>query len=117
MDVSRIPPMAIPAASLASAALALVAGLWPLAPLPGPAQEFSPNQPSAIQATPGLPPPSCRLVVPRREQVLQPLRIAPAQVARKNAMGCLSTADAFYSPDGCPSQLCGKKHGTRVPLP
>ena len=94
-----------------------MAGLLPVAPLPGLAQEVSPNQPSAIQAGPGLPPPACRLVVPRQEQVLQPLRIAPAQVARKNAIGCLSAADAFYGPDGCPSQLCGKKHGTRVPLP
>ncbi len=109
--------MAIPAASLASAALALVAGLLPLAALPGPAQEVSPNQPAAIQASPGLPPLPCRLVGPRQEQMIQPLRIAPAQVARKNAMGCLSAADAFYGTDGCPTRLCGTKHGTRVPLP
>jgi hypothetical protein len=64
-----------------------------------------------------LSPPACRLLVPRNETVLQPLRIHPAQVAQKNSLGCLSAADAFYGPDGCPSQLCGQKHGYKVPMP
>ncbi len=88
-----------------------------MAAAPSWAQAVSPNQPLAIQVSPGLPPDACRLVVPLQEQVLQPLRIAPAQVAQKNAMGCLSAADAFYGPDGCPTRLCGKTHGQRLPLP
>ncbi len=102
----------------------LLAGMIPLAlPMavtlavqPALAQAVSPNQPLAIEASPGLPPPACKLVVPRSEAVLQPLRIHPAQVAQKNSFGCLSAADARYGPDGCPSQLCGQKHGYQVPL-
>jgi hypothetical protein len=56
-------------------------------------------------------------VVPPREQVLQPLRIAPGQVAAKNAMGCLSAADAIYGPDGCPTRLCGRQRDFQAPLP
>jgi hypothetical protein len=98
----------------------LSAGM-PLAALaaaaPAMAQGQTPNQPLAIEAMPGLSPPPCRLVVPRSEAVLQPLRIHPSQVPQKNSMGCLSAADALYGPDGCPSQLCGKQRGYQVPMP
>ncbi|MEA5442765.1 hypothetical protein [Cyanobium gracile] len=99
----------------------LLAGVMPLAlPLaaqPALAQAVSPNEPLAIEASPGLSPPACRLLVPKSEAVLQPLRIHPAQVPQKNSMGCLSAADARYGPDGCPSQLCGQKDGYQVPMP
>ncbi|MCP9832868.1 MULTISPECIES: hypothetical protein [unclassified Cyanobium] len=107
-----------PSAALLAGLLAGVMPLaLPLAAQPALAQAVSPNQPLAIEASPGLSPPACRLLVPRSEAVLQPLRIHPAQVAQKNSMGCLSAADARYGPDGCPSQLCGQKHGYQVPLP
>lgn len=78
------------------------------------AQQPSPNQPLAID---GLPPPPCPLLVPGSDYALQPLRIAPSQVARKNAVGCLSPADAaVYGPDGCPVKLCHAPQGT-MPLP
>jgi hypothetical protein len=78
------------------------------------AQAPSPNQPLAID---GLPPPPCPLLVPATQSALQPLRIQPSQVAGKNAMGCLSPADAaVYGPDGCPVKLCHPPQGT-VPLP
>jgi hypothetical protein len=105
------------AACLAAMLAAPLAGFLPLAEGPARAQAFSPNQPLAIPASPGLPPPACPLVVPPQEQLLQPLRIAPAQVAQKNRLGCLSAADAIYGPDGCPSQLCGRKRGFQLPLP
>ena len=119
MGLSRDPIMAIrPSAELLARLLAGVIPLaaLPLAAAPTLAQGLSPNQPLAIEASPGRPPPPCRLLVPRSESVLQPLRIHPAQVAQKNSMGCLSAADARYGPDGCPSQLCGQKHGYQVPL-
>jgi hypothetical protein len=57
------------------------------------------------------------LLVPASDRALQPLRIAPSQVAMKNSMGCLSPADAsLYGPDGCPVKLCKLPQGT-VPLP
>ncbi len=120
MGLSRDPIMAIrPSAELLAG---LLVGAIPLAALqlaaaPAQAQGLTPNQPLAIEASPGLSPPACRLLVPRGEAVLQPLRIRPAQVPQKNSMGCLSAADARYGPDGCPSQLCGQKHGYQVPLP
>lgn len=78
------------------------------------AQAPSPNQPLAID---GLPPPPCPLLVPASDSALQPLRIQPSQVAGKNAMGCLSPADAaVYGPDGCPVKLCHAPQGS-VPLP
>ncbi len=78
------------------------------------AQRPSPNQPMAIE---GLPPEPCPLLVPRADYALQPLRIKPSQVAAKNAMGCLSPADAaVYGPDGCPVKLCKAPQGT-MPLP
>jgi len=119
MGLSRDPIMAIrPSAELLAGLLAgMIPLALPLAVQPARAQGLSPNQPLAIEASPGLPPPACRLVVPRSDAVLQPLRIHPAQVAQKNSFGCLSAADARYGPDGCPSQLCGQKHGYQVPLP
>ena len=78
------------------------------------AQSPSPNQPLAID---GLPPEPCPLLVPKQVYALQPLRIKPSQVAGKNAMGCLSPADAaLYGPDGCPVRLCHAPQGT-VPMP
>ncbi len=124
MGRSRAPIMAIPTSAgllpgllggLLSAGMPLA--LMGAAAAPALAQGLTPNQPLAIEAKPGLSPPPCRLVVPRSEALLQPLRIHPSQVAQKNAMGCLSAADALYGPDGCPSQLCGQKHGYQVPLP
>ncbi len=95
--------------ALALAGLALV-----LSGLSARAQSPSPNQPLAID---GLPPPPCPLLVPGSDYALQPLRIQPSQVARKNAVGCLSPADAaLYGPDGCPVKLCHPPQGT-VPLP
>ena len=58
----------------------------------------------------------CRLVVNPTLPALQPLRIAPSEVAQKNRMGCLSPADAIYSADGCPARLCGQTSGV-LPLP
>ncbi|MFM7313771.1 MAG: hypothetical protein ACKO0M_11495 [Cyanobium sp.] len=78
------------------------------------AQSASPNQPLAIQ---GLPPAPCPLLLPHSDHALQPLRIQPSQVARKNAIGCLSPADAaVYGPDGCPVKLCTAEQGI-MPLP
>ncbi len=124
MGRSRAPIMAIPTSAgllpgllggLLSAGMPLA--LMAAAAAPARAQGQTPNQPLAIEASPGLSPPPCRLLVPRSEAVLQPLRIHPAQVAQKNSLGCLSAADALYGPDGCPSQLCGQKHGFQVPMP
>ena len=50
----------------------------------------------------------CPLIVRKDQQILQPRPIPPAQVAGKNAMGCLSAADAIYGNDGCPIKLCGE---------
>jgi len=100
---------------LLSAGMPLV--LLAAAAAPALAQGQTPNQPLAIEASPGLSPPPCRLLVPRSEAVLQPLRIHPSQVAQKNSLGCLSAADALYGPDGCPSQLCGQQRSFQVPMP
>lgn len=59
---------------------------------------------------------SCPLLVKPSDAALQPLRIPPAQVAAKNKLGCLSSADAIYGPDGCPTKLCGAGKGV-IPLP
>jgi len=81
------------------------------------AQPVYPNQPEAIGVRRGIPPVPCPLLVPPKDAALQPLRIAPNQVAMKNSMGCLSPADAsLYGPDGCPVKLCKLPQGT-VPLP
>lgn len=63
-----------------------------------------------------LPKPSCPLVVPPSQKLLQPRRIQPEQVKAKNAMGCLSPADAVYGADGCPLRLCGLNAGV-IQLP
>ncbi|MEB3200477.1 MAG: hypothetical protein VKK62_08125 [Synechococcaceae cyanobacterium] len=65
----------------------------------------NPNQPYAINRQ-GLLPPPCPLIVPPQLPALQPIRIQPSQVAIKNRIGCLSAADAYYGPDGCPLRLC-----------
>jgi hypothetical protein len=78
------------------------------------AQEASPNQPESIP-TDRLQPPPCPLVVPADLPALQPLRIHPSQVARKNRRGCLSPADALYGPDGCPVKLCTKGGAFELP--
>ncbi|KAF0652493.1 hypothetical protein L107_12531 [Cyanobium sp. Copco_Reservoir_LC18] len=103
--------------SSAGVPLALMTAIVVPFAAPARAQGQTPNQPLAIEARPGLSPPPCRLVVPRSEAVLQPLRIHPSQVAQKNGMGCLSAADALYGPDGCPTQLCGQQRGFQVPMP
>ncbi len=59
-----------------------------------------------LSSTPWLPGGACKRLVPLKDSVLQPLRIEPRQVPRKNAGGCLSAADALYSADGCPLKLC-----------
>ncbi|MEN9767288.1 MAG: hypothetical protein RLZZ32_1248 [Cyanobacteriota bacterium] len=58
---------------------------------------------------------SCRLLVKPSEAATQPLRISPADVARKNRMGCLSPNDAIYGSNGCPTKLCKSSSGV-VPL-
>jgi hypothetical protein len=62
------------------------------------------------------PKPSCPLLVPANEEFVQPKRIQPDQVKAKNAMGCLSPADAVYGADGCPLKLCGPDAGV-IQLP
>jgi len=69
--------------------------------------------PAGAQA---LPKPACPLVVPPNQKLLQPRRIQPDQVKAKNAMGCLSPADAVYGADGCPLRLCGPDAGV-IQLP
>lgn len=60
----------------------------------------------------------CPRLDPTNPTAVQPLRIPPAQVAGKNARGCLSEADAIYGPDGCPLRLCGKDAGVlQLPAP
>ena len=97
--------------------IALAAGVAILAAGTARAQKSpSPNQPVAIPDQVRMRPP-CPLIVPTGDAALQPLRIPPAQVRAKNAMGCLSPADAAaYGPDGCPIRLCGQDSGT-MPLP
>ena len=64
----------------------------------------------------GLPKPSCPLVVPPSQKLFQPRLIQPNQVQAKNAMGCLSPADAVYGADGCPLRMCGPNAGV-IQLP
>jgi hypothetical protein len=60
----------------------------------------------------------CPLIGPEGSTAIQPRRIQPSQVAEKNAMGCLSPADAHYGPDGCPLRMCGQQSGAfRLPAP
>lgn len=72
--------------------------------------------PAAIQGGLSRQQLSCPLLVKPSEAGLQPLRIAPNQVEAKNRLGCLSSSDAIYGPDGCPKQLCGGGRGV-IPLP
>ena len=66
----------------------------------------------------GLPKPPCPLIVPASQKLLQPRRIQPNQVQAKNAMGCLSPADAVYGADGCPLRICGAEAGViQLPAP
>ena len=60
--------------------------------------------------------PCPKLQPPLGSGQLQPMRIKPADVAAKNALGCLSPADAVYGPDGCPVRFCSPKSGV-IPLP
>jgi hypothetical protein len=110
-----IGPHGIPART--AGLITLVGGVVILAAGMARAQQSpSPNQPLAIPDQVRMRPP-CPLIVPARDAALQPLRIPPAQVPAKNAMGCLSPADAAaYGPDGCPIRLCGQASGT-MPLP
>ena len=63
-----------------------------------------------------LPKPPCPLVVPASQKLFQPRRIQANQVQAKNAMGCLSPADAMYGADGCPLRMCGADAGV-IQLP
>ena len=71
------------------------------------------QRPARAQA---VPKPSCPLVVPPSQTLFQPRRIQADQVKAKNAMGCLSPADAVYGADGCPLRLCGPDAGV-IQLP
>ena len=101
---ARLPLAAqlLPNLSLAALSLSAIAlGAWA-----GPSQAQS------------APKPTCPLVVPANQQVLQPKRIKPEQVKAKNALGCLSPADAVYGADGCPLRLCGPNAGViQLPVP
>jgi hypothetical protein len=59
---------------------------------------------------------SCPRLVKAGSGDVEPLAIAPADVAAKNRLGCLSPADAIYGADGCPLRLCRADQGV-VPLP
>jgi len=87
-----------------------LAGLLGALPLllgtPVPALAQQPLAVPPMPTTPWVPGAACPLLVPLKDSVLQPLRIQPRQVPRKNAGGCLSAADAIYSTDGCPLRLC-----------
>ena len=83
-----------------------IAGAWLLGSFQGQAQA----------QTQGLPKPPCPLVVPASQKLLQPRRIQSNQVQAKNAMGCLSPADAMYGADGCPLRMCGADAGV-IQLP
>lgn len=90
--------------------------------MPGPPPALTPLICLTLLAAPALaqtrPGDGCPLLVPVSQAELQPLRIPPAQVAAKNARGCLSPADAIYAPDGCPQRLCGGNAGViQLPLP
>ena len=63
-----------------------------------------------------LKPPCPRISSPAGQSYLQPYRLQPSQVKAKNAMGCLSPADAIYGVDGCPVRYCGGQAGV-FPLP
>lgn len=70
-----------------------------------------------VQAAPQPPlngaaaPRSCSALLPGDQSFLEPLRLRPQDVPAKNAMGCLSPADAIYGLDGCPTRLCPQPKG------
>lgn len=66
--------------------------------------------------TPMLSTSSCPAIVNGNAGDIQPLQLAPPEVAAKNKLGCLSPNDAVYGSDGCPTRLCGEGQGV-VPLP
>ena len=49
-------------------------------------------------------------------EIFRAMRIAPADVAAKNRLGCVSPNDAIYGNNGCPVRRCGANQGV-VPLP
>lgn len=59
----------------------------------------------------------CRWLVPANQYLFQPRTLAPDEVARKNAGGCLSPLDAVYSPDGCPLRFCNYQDSSALPDP
>lgn len=104
-----------------AAALLAALGTTLLGPATGPAraQTPSPNQPEAIGPS-TAPLEACPRLPPTPESNLQPLQLKPEQVPGKNAMGCLSAADAIYGPDGCPLRRCTRAESLRrmqFPLP
>lgn len=74
--------------------------------------------PTAVPNNPAefLPSRRCPLIVPGNDWSAQPMRIAPADVAAKNRLGCVSPNDAIYGNNGCPVRRCGANQGV-VPLP
>ena len=74
------------------------------------------STPAAIHGLQILNSRSCPLVVPPSDAAVQPLWIPPSQVKAKNSLGCLSSNDAIYGPDGCPTKLCAAGKGV-IPLP
>lgn len=115
-----LPPGVACRAALAFAAAATLSTAL-LGPAAGPAraQAPSPNQPEAIGPS-TAPLKRCPRLPPTPDSNLQPLQIKPEQVPGKNAMGCLSAADAIYGPDGCPVRRCTRAESLRrmqFPLP
>ena len=66
------------------------------------------------QAMPGVTPRGCPWLVSKTSYLYQPTKLAPQQVAEKNARGCLSEMDAIYGPDGCPLRFC---HRSEIAAP
>jgi len=95
--------------SLMRLALLMLLGSLTMAATPSTAQQSQPPSPYQRRCP--------RLAPANNPTSVQPLRIQPGQVPRKNARGCLSPADAaVYGPDGCPVKLCHAPQGT-MPLP
>jgi hypothetical protein len=93
---------------------ALGRGGWPVALAAALVLGSSPAR--ANDAVGTLQRPCPRITVPTGESYVQPLRLQPSQVKSKNAMGCLSPADAVYGSDGCPQRFCGGQAGA-FPMP
>lgn len=104
-------------ATVASLMAAIGTALLGAAAAPALAQAPSPNQPAAISPS-TAPLKICPRLPPTPDSNLQPLQLKPEQVQRKNAMGCLSSADAIYGPDGCPLRRCTNVESLRrIQLP